>query len=272
MFHRSEQNDDYRIEYHHRPGRTWDDTTLAANVRGFRRVAATCFDQLPEYQCIRGDRQELCDHVITIARDAEGHVRGFSSAVILPIPGVGDLLHLGLTCVDPDARGASLSHRLNSMLVTRHLIRRALLGRVWVSNVACVLSSLGNVALHFDRVFPSPFVEVPSREHLVIARAFDRHHRPRAFVREDAVFDEESFVFRGSGRGTPFQKEGGDARYHHRDEELNQFYSRLLHFEDGDEILQIGHCDALSALRYAGRMRARRRRSGQRHAEPAPGP
>ena len=193
----------------------------------------------------------------TIARRADGRMVGFSSAVLLPVPGVGDVLHLGLTCIANRARGTSLTHRLNSTLVMRYMLRRILFGRVWVSNVACVLSSLGNVALNFDEVYPSPFVEAPSTRHRLIAETFDRLYRAKAYVRRDASFDATNFVFRGSGRDTPFQKSADDRRYFHRDQGLNHYYGGLLHFEDGDEVIQIGWADAFSAIRYLLRKRAR---------------
>jgi hypothetical protein len=246
-----------RIEYHYRPGRRWSETQLQNYVREFREVAADCFDTPPDYQCLTGCRKALCDNVITVARRADGRMVGFSSAVLLPVPEVGDVLHLGLTCVAAVARGSALTHKLNSTLVVRYMLRRLLLGRVWVTNIACVLSSLGNVALNFDEVYPSPFVDTPSRRHRLIAETFDRFYRAKAFVRSDASFDAEHFVFRGSGRDTAFQKSADDRRYYHRDDGLNHYYRRLLHFDDGDEVIQVGSADVLSAVRYLFRRRAR---------------
>jgi hypothetical protein len=248
----------FLYEYHHRPGRRWDDDTLGRYVREFRDVASTCFDELPEYQCLSGSREELADDVITVARTTSGKMVGFSSAVLLPVERVGTVLHLGLTCVRSDARGASLSHKLTSKLVTRYLVTRSPVSKLWMTSVACVLSSLGNIALNFDDVYPSPLREgPPSETHLRIARAFDAHHRARAFVRPDATFDAENFVFRGSGRDTPFQKDETDARYYHRNAPLNDYYRNLMRFEDGDEILQVCSGSVLSALRYFGKSRER---------------
>ena len=230
---------------------------LEQHVREFREVAADCFETLPEYQCLAGCRKELCDNVITIARRADGRMLGFSSAILLPVPEVGDVLHLGLTCVAAIARGSALTHKLNSTLVMRCMLRRLLFGRIWVTNVACVLSSLGNVALNFDEVYPSPFMDRPSRRHRLIAETFNKLYRAKAFVRSDASFDAERFVFRGSGRDTAFQKSADDRRYYHRDPGFNHYYGGILHFDEGDEVIQVGWADAFSAIRYLFRKRAR---------------
>ena len=85
----------------------------------------------------------------------------------------------------------------------------------------------------------------------MIADAFDRRYRAKAHIQPWAVFDPDAFVFRGSGRGTAFQKRADDARYHHRDPALNAFYAGLLHFDDGDEMLQVGTLALGDLVRHA---------------------
>ncbi|MBK7978193.1 MAG: hypothetical protein IPK07_34755 [Deltaproteobacteria bacterium] len=58
----------HRIELLYRPGRSLTPDALAALVDELRDVAADCFDELPDYQCLRGTREELADKVITLAR------------------------------------------------------------------------------------------------------------------------------------------------------------------------------------------------------------
>jgi hypothetical protein len=240
----------FRIEYFERPGRSLDDTRLLALSSALRACAGECFESIPEYQCLSGTRMSFEDKVITVARDAEGRVVGFCSAVILPVRGVGNVLHLGLTCVAQSGRSAGLTHALTSRLVTQWLIRRSPLGRQWISNVACVLSSLGNVALNFGEVYPAPDQPVPSRQHRLIGETIQLHYRDKAYVRPDAVWDPERFVFRGSVKDTVFQKRADDTRYHHRDPQLNRYYQDLLDFDAGDEALQVGHISLLDLVGY----------------------
>jgi hypothetical protein len=178
---------------------------------------------------------------------------GFCSSMLVDVPHVGTVVHLGLTCVRPESRGSGLTHLLASKLLARYILRYALFQRVWISNVACVLSSLGNVALNFEGVFPSPFgPEAPTSAHRAIAAEVDAKYRFKAAINPSAVFDPEVFVFRRSVEGTSFQKDGDDHRYHHRRDELNEFYSSLMHFEQGDEVLQVGFFSIFTAVKYFG--------------------
>jgi hypothetical protein len=246
----------YHIKLLVRPGRRWPEGKLRTLVQELRDVSRTCFDELPDYQVMRGTRDELSDKVIAVARRADGVMAGYCSAVVLPVAGVGKVLHLGLTCVRPEDRGAGLTHLLTRKVVQGYLVRRKLLGRLWVSNCAAVLSSLGNVALHFDDVYPSPFLRrAPTGKHYRIAATIDRRYRDKMYVRRDARFDLHAFIFRGSVKDTVFQKEADDAHFHHRRRALNNYYRGLMDFDAGDEVLQIGHVSLLTALRYRWRRR-----------------
>jgi len=250
----------HRIQFLYRPGWYLLEEETQALVERLRDTAATCFDQIPPYQVMEGSREEMSDKVLAIAWKHDDTIAGFCSTVLLPVPEVGEVLHLGLTCVRPEDRGSGLTHLLTRKVIVGHLLRHKPIGRQWVSNCAAVLSSLGNVALHFEKVFPSPIGKpIPSRQHVQIARAICGQHRGKMFVREDAVFDEESFVFRGSVKDTVFQKAADDRRYHHRNHLLNRFYQNLMDFPNGDEVLQVGYVSTLSTLKHAYR---RKRLSG----------
>lgn len=251
----------YTTALYYRPGESMSEAEMIPLVNELRNVASTCFARIPEYQCLEGTEEALADKVIAVARRADGRMDGFCSAMIVPVPEVGEVLHLGLTCVRPDARGGRLTHILTSRLVVEIMLKHRPLQTQWVSNVACVLSSLGNVALNFDAVYPSPFEPShPRKEHLQVARTIDRYYRSRMFIRDDAVFDDEAFVFRGSVRGTVFQKEADDVRYGHRDPIVNDFYRQRMDFERGDEVLQVGCVTAWSLVKYAfGRRRTPKR-------------
>ncbi len=218
-------------------------------VDTLRRVGAACFPELPDYQCFAG-ADALDDKVITLARDRRGRVIGFCSAILLDVPGVPSVMHLGLTCVHPVARGRRLTHRLTGRLVMQYLARHRPLGRTWITSVACVLSSVGNVASSFDDVFPSPFFQRPTATHRRIVDVIDRRYRDAIAINPDAELDRERFVFRRSVAGTVFQKSADDARYHHREAGLNAFYTALLDLDAGDEVVQVGHFSLATLQRY----------------------
>lgn len=241
-----------RFRYLKRPGRWMDDRALARLVEELTELGRLCLSPLPDYQVFVGTRDALSDKVIATARDSQGILRGFCSAVILPVPAVGNVLHLGLTCVHPELRSRRLTHALVSRLVTRYFVFEHLLRRLWVSNVANVLSSLGSFARHFHDVYPSPFsTSGPPPEALRIAEAFDTRYRHVAYIQKEAVFDPDAFVFRASGRNTAFHKYPGATNTYHRDSAINAFYQRLINFDDGDEMLQVGSVSIVATARYA---------------------
>lgn len=228
------------------------DIELEELVFQLREVAAKCFPEVPNYQALSGDHDELERVVLTVARNQKNKIIGFCSALILEVDGVGKIFHTGLTCVDPSARGKKLTHKLTSKTLTTYMIRESLLKPVWVTNCACVLSSLGNVAMYFEDVFPSPYrTKAPSSQHLRIAQAISEQYREQIAINETAIFNDKSFVFEGSVEGTLFEKKENDDRFHHRNRHLTKFYQDLMNFERGDEVLQIGKVSFLTFAKYA---------------------
>lgn len=241
----------YKVEFFYRPGQRLHRGEIATLQDELRNVASHCFDEIPEYQCLEKSPTALGDKVITVAQNKEGKIVGFCSALLIPMEGLGEVLHLGLTCVDPVARGHRLTHKLTSKLLMHYLLRHRPFSKVWVSNVACVLSSLGNVAKNFENVFPSPYYQAkPTVEQLTIAAAIDQHYRKDIAISEDAEFCPHTFLFKGSVKGSVFEKEESDSRYYHRNKELNQFYMDLIQFERGDEVLQVCSVSLATLARY----------------------
>ena len=241
----------FQFEVFQEPGRVLSDASLDTLARDIREIAGECFHELPDYQAIVGTRKALSDKLITLAKDEFGIPQGFCSMVFLDVKGVGRVLHLGLTCVRPGARGKRLTHFLVKKALTGYLFRQNPFGKIWISNCAGVLSSLGNVAMHFEHVFPSPFCsDRPGDTHVKIARAIDSQFRQEMYVLPDAVLDENKFVFRGSVKDTVFHKEKDDLAYHHRKNGLNRFYANMMNFEQGDEVLQIGYFRMVSVVKY----------------------
>lgn len=258
----------FQIEVFEKPGQILGDTPLAELSNDIQDIAKSCFHTLPDYQAMVGTREALSDKLISIARDDAGKAQGFCAMVFLDIEGVGRVLHLGLTCVHPEARGRRLTHFLVKKALTGYLLKQNPFGKIWISNCAAVLSSLGNVAMHFEQVFPSPFYSgTPGGTHLKIARAIDSRFRDKMYVMPDAVLDENRFVFRASVKGTVFHKEKNDLAYHHRKNGLNRFYANIMNFENGDEVLQIGYFRLVSVVKYVLRQHRIKKLNNQR--EPA---
>ncbi|MFH2093462.1 MAG: hypothetical protein ABIJ31_13975 [Pseudomonadota bacterium] len=244
-----------KIDFFFRPGYYWTDEQLARYHTEMEQIASDCFLQVPRYQCLTGSREDLKNNVITFARDNDGNALGFCSAVILDVGGYENILHLGLSCVKKHARQRGLTHYMASRLLMKYLFKTSMFKTIWVTNVACVLSSLGNVALHFEDVFPSPYgSHTPSRDHIRIAQAVDRDFRQPVAINKTAELDLDHFVFRNSVHQTVFQKSEKDTRYYHRDPELTQFYLSRMNFKNGDEIIQVARIGILSYPKYRIKM------------------
>lgn len=238
------------VDLYHRPGLSMGATELKNFHQELCDVASSCLDELPNYQCLSGERAEFSRLIIAVARDEHKRMVGFCSAYLLESGDEIPLLHLGLTCVRPETRGSRLTHKLTFKVIVSHLFRYSWFKPVWISNVACVLSSLGNVGLHFEDVYPSPFLSGPSEKHKYFARLIEQRYRWELLIPKSSPFNERNFVFEGSVKGTAFEKEGSDNRFFHRQDWVNTYYKGLLDFERGDEVLQIGKISFLSYPKY----------------------
>ena len=133
-----------KLEIYNRPGKDLSEKELEKLHEEILSVAGECLDEIPRYQCLTGERKEYSRVIISLARNKEGKLLGFCSSYILEV-GSRNVLHLGLTCVSPQARSLGLTHKLSSKVVKYYLLNYSLFKPAWISNVACVLSSLGNV-------------------------------------------------------------------------------------------------------------------------------
>lgn len=247
----SESKINYRFEVLIRPGTKQSAAAIEALQTELRGVAATCFDTIPEYQCLALRPGALDDKVIALARRPDGKLAGFCSGIVISVPGIGDVFHTGLTCVHPDDRGSGMTHHLTSRGLLRYIFSGNPIRRLWITNVACVLSSLGNIALFMEDVYPSPIgAPEPSSTHLAIAAYLDTYYRDDLYIRPEAHFDTKRFVFAGSVDNTVFQKDAHDTRFRHRNDAINDFYQSRMNFGHGDEVLQIGYVTLLTAAKH----------------------
>ncbi|HOO72235.1 MAG TPA: hypothetical protein PK926_10780 [Spirochaetota bacterium] len=231
------------------------DEKIALLVEKIRDTASTAFHEIPDYQVFRGTRDELADKIIAIAWRDDGEIAGFCSTVILEVKGVGKVIHLGLTIVRPEDRSGGLTHILTHKAVAAFLFRyRPIIGKLWITNCAAVLSSLVNVSLFFEKVYPSPKPGTKiTRKHQIIARAIDTYYRDKIYISDQAMFDHEHFVFRGSVKDTVFQKKEEDTSYYHRNIHYNEYFKQKMKFENGDEVLQIGFASTFAAIKHLWR-------------------
>ncbi|WDK15188.1 hypothetical protein CGRA01v4_06469 [Colletotrichum graminicola] len=241
----------YSIEVLDHPGLTLNRDEATKLQNSLCRLGRLCLSRLPKYQVFdKASPTALDDKVIVVAR-YEDEVIAFLSAIWLPIIALDrPLLHSGLTVIHPAHRGSGISLDLYAHLCL-HLITKHPEG-FWTSTLAAVISSLVNVSIYTTQVFPSPGWSSrhptghPSAHHLAMAREISANHRDKMLISPSAVFDEDSFVFRGSNdseQGEAFRKDVDDQLYWHRDREASAFFRKLLRPDTGDEVLQISFLD-----------------------------
>jgi len=233
-----------------RPGKKMSQDELQKLYCELLDVAKTCLDEIPDYQCLSGRKEEFDRLIISVVRNESGKLLGFCSSYILDGGELGNIFHLGLTCVRPEGRGLKFTHTLTSKVVQHFLFKYSLFKPSWVTNVACVLSSLGNVSMYFDDVYPSPAVKSPCSEQMKVATLINLKYRNELYVSSKANFNKETFVFEESVLGNMFQKEAFDKRYLHRNNDLNDYFRNLMNFERGDEVLQVGKVSLLTFPSY----------------------
>lgn len=263
MFRPNSPNISYTIECYICPGLSWSLDKQREFVTELREVVIESFgftdpSQLPAYQCLvwpdgTPEGASLDNKVIAVARErthfpskGPGKMLGFNSAVLLPILGLpSPVLHLGLTCIIPSARSYGLTKSFTTRIITLTFLRltTAHSQKLWITSLACVVSSLGNVAREFDNVWPSPAHPngPPSEMHAHIAAyiAQSPNLRKELYIPSGCIYDADKSVFQGSVKGTVFSKERNDERYHHRSGEMNKFYDSRIDWERGDEVLEI---------------------------------
>jgi len=223
--------------------------------------------QLPAYQCLvwpDGTPQgaSLDNKVIAVAREriqfpskGPGKMLGFNSAVLLPIPGLpSPVLHLGLTCIIPSARSYGLTKSFTTRIITLTFLRltAAHSQKLWITSLACVVSSLGNVAREFDNVWPSPAHPngPPSEMHAHIAAyiAQSPKLREEMYIPAGCIYDADKSVFQGSVKGTVFRKERNDERYPHRRRAMHPFSALRIDWARGAEVLEIWNLSLTNVL------------------------
>lgn len=225
--------------------------SLALRDVAKRSLAAGTLD----YGVFRDDSGALERAVIMVIRErASGRPVAFNALALLDVNHRGGretVTHLGLVLIDPDVRGKGFSWALYGM-TTLLLFVRNQLRPFWISSVTQVPAVVGLVCEGFSNVFPSPDEGTARRfDHLSLGRQIMRHHRLAFGVSDDAPFDEERFVIEDAYRGgSDHLKKRLDEAPPHRNPAYTDFCARVLDYDRGDDLLQIGEMNLAAARRY----------------------
>ena len=238
-----------------RPGLWMKPGALAALVTDLQSVvrAAVPVGELA-YGAASGDRARLESSIVTLVYDERGRPAGFNALAVLPCELRGrevEVLHLGLSIIDPEARARGLAGVLYGLSVFLVSARRQL-RPLWISNVTQVPAVFGMVAANFCDVFPNGKPGARQRyDQLHLAREIMARHRHVFGVGEDAVFDERRGVIENAYTGgSDNLKKSFDESQKHRNPVYNETCRRELDYDRGDDFLQIGQFTAAAAGAY----------------------
>src|SRR6266571_3066382 len=244
-----------RVRVLERPGLWLPPAELDRLVADLQRVVASLgIGDLP-YGLLSADRRHLDRAILTLIDDrASGNPVAFNAMLALDCTLRGaplDVIHLGLTAVDPNFRQRGVAWILTGFTTFLLFVKNGL-RPYWISNVSQVPAAIGMVCEAAANVYPSPDPHARrSFDHVRLAREIMRRHRDAFGVGEDAIFDAERFVILNAytGGSDHLKKRWEDAP-RHRDERFNELCRRELDYERGDDFLQLGQVNLFTLWRY----------------------
>jgi hypothetical protein len=243
-----------RVRILERPGLWMPTVALDRIVSDMRRVVAALGTGDLDYG-ILADRRHLDHAILTLIEDKEsGLPIAFNAILALDCTLRGqpvDVIHLGLTAVDPAHRNRGMAWVLTGFTTFLLFLKNGL-KPYWISNVSQVPSAIGMVCEAAANVFPSPLPDARRTfDHVTLAREIMRRHRSAFGVGADAVFDSERFVILNAYTGgSDHLKKSWDEAPLHRDERYNEMCRRELDYARGDDFLQLGQINLLTLWRY----------------------
>lgn len=240
------------------PGKWMSDQALDKLREKLSRLAAKCLGNAPSYGVFLRQRSPYTNRIITVVFDkVTGEAVGFAAMVVWTIrlepSGKREkVVHLGLVMVDPAYRGKMIMYWIYHRPLSRYFFKR--MGRpFWITSTTAEPVIFGSVADNFSQVYPV-YRECrkaePSDRHRQIAETFVREFGHEIGLSESAWFEPAKFIIRDSSLGASkelMHDYAGSAKY--RDEACNAFCRDNLHYERGDEFIQVGRVDLRAILR-----------------------
>ncbi len=254
----------YRVEIVERPGKWISSLRLEKLQRDLETVAAATVDAGSlDYGVLSGDRERLENSIITLVRrQSDGRPIAFNALALMNLqlaPADTRVVHLGLVMVDPAEQSRGLSWILYGLTCLLLFVRRGL-KPLYISNVTQVPAVVGMVSETFSEVVPKPDAPEPKDfRKVLIAREIMRCHRHVFGVGVEADFDEKHFIIKNAYTGgSDNLKKTFDEAPAHRDPSYNEWCRKVLDYQRGDDILQIGLLDLTAAQKYVARSIPRR--------------
>jgi len=236
-----------------RPGLWMPNVEQERLLGDLRRVVTSLrIGDLP-YGLLSGDRSRLDRAIVTLIEEKDsGTPVAFNAMQALDCTLRGapvDVLHLGLTAVDPHFRGRGVAWILSGFTTFLLFVKNGL-QPYWISNVTQVPAVFGMMCEASANVYPCPDGR-RTFDHVVLAREIMSRHRDAFGVGDDAVFDSERFVILNAytGGSDHLKKRWEDAP-RHRDPRVNEWCAAQLDYGRGDDFLQLGQVNLFTLWRW----------------------
>lgn len=236
------------------PGRWMTDQDLAELHEMLFDVARGSMGTVPVHRLFDKSkmRQVFSNRIVSLALDDKAQPIAFAAMVYLPYAG-DVVLHLGLTMIKVSARRTRLQSPLFIKclsMIALNLFRHSYL----VTSIAASPAGIGSVSDYFWEAFPHYLGSTRcTSRHMSVAKHVLKHFRHEFGCSERAVFDERTFVVRGSnepkgGGAAAFIKEDGKPVSQHKSFKCNEFVCESLDLSAGDEIFQVATMDFFHTL------------------------
>ncbi|HTW92071.1 MAG TPA: hypothetical protein VMH22_10225 [bacterium] len=234
------------------PGRWMAGSELDRLREDVRAVALARLGTVPEYGVFLPGRAPWCNRVVTCLYDRDGRAIAFSTvmAYALPVDGrVHQVFQLGLVVSD----GRSRQSTIGSVYFWPLAYILALRGfrQYWVASATMIPNIVGIFADAFVDVFPHyRRRRRPSPAVLAIARLLVSRHGAEFAAGPESRFDEETFAVSDGyiAAAAPLHKTW-DQVAKHADPRCNELCRRVLDYQRGDDLLQIGRVNLGLLLR-----------------------
>lgn len=253
------------------PGRWMSDEELKQLIADMRNVSEGSLDESPTYgvfcENFEDAREALSNRLCTIVYDRQVPV-AFTAIVFLPsLDGKDVVVHLGLTMIKQDYRGKRIQTPMMTQCMTLPLVNLGVLGYT-LTSIAASPAGVGSVADQMDNVHPhydGSSTADPSF-HLPIARFILANFRHEFGTAASAVFDEETFVVRGSndpkgGGAFQFIKQDGEPVSKYKVEMCNEFCRKMIDLKRGDEVFQVARVHLIQRMLTAGKRKEKIRQA-----------
>lgn len=240
------------------PGKWMTDEALDELRTRLTALGRRCLGEVPSYGVYLPLRALYENRIITVvySKTTDEPV-AFAAMVVWPIQLSGSkkiqkVVHLGLVIVDQEYRGKMVMYWAYHRPLFRYYMKR-FLKPFWITSTTMEPVIFGSVADNFSRVYPHYLpdqADKPTPGQMQIAETFVREHGHEIGISEHAWLDTTHFIVRNSSLGACRElMHDYEHTSKYRVDACNEYCRQHLHYEKGDEFIQVGRVDFSALLK-----------------------